>query len=534
MKIFANARVHTLVSPSDVHEAVLVDAGKIVECGTRAALRERAPHAAEIDCGGKVLIPGLVDAHIHALSTAATLDQVDLSSARSLDQAVHLIKAHESTLADGQWLTGGKWDANKWTDADRPDRKLLDQLIPDRPVAVWSVDLHTLWLNGAALDAVGIDDSTPDPRGGRIVRDDNGHATGVLREDAATIAERQFPVAPRQERVKLMNRAQKEWLAQGITGVHDFDGNASREAWEGLIESDQLLLKVVKYLRLDEWEWAKETCWRTGERVGNRFIKGGLKLFSDGALGSHTCHMCHPFPQPRLDGSPNYGLPIASQDVLVDQINEAYSHGIGVAIHAIGDQANRDVLRALQRTAQGAPVAPRVEHVQFIQESDIALMAELGAVASMQPRHCISDIPLLPQVENNPGLVAYPWKQSLEAGIPLAFGSDAPVEPTTPWAAIYAAMTRADIGGDPATSFQPHNRISAYDALVAHTRGTAVAVGLEKETGTLAPGMDADFIVIDSDPLRSIGNSEAALFEQAESIRDTTVELTVVAGQEVL
>lgn len=532
MRIYANARVHTLKSPTDTHEAILVDAGKVVAVGRLAQLRERAPGAPEVDCGGQVLIPGLIDAHIHALSTAATLDQVDLSSARTLSEAVDLMVTHEKMLGAGQWLRGGKWDANRWSDVDAPDRKLLDELIPDRPVAVWSVDLHTLWLNGAALDEVGIDDDTPDPRGGRIVRDESGRATGVLREDAATIAERQFPVVPLAERVELLNRAQREWLAQGITGVHDFDGKASREAWEGLIRSDQLLLKVVKYLRLDEWDWAKKAGWRTGDRINDRFIKGGLKLFSDGALGSQTCHMCHPFPQPRPDGSANYGLPIASQDVLVDQIMEAYTHGIGVAIHAIGDQANRDVLRALQRTQGQAPVAPRVEHVQFIQESDIELMAGLGAVASMQPRHCISDIPLLPIVANNPGLIAYPWKQCLESQIPLAFGSDAPVEPTTPWAAIYAAVTRADIGGDRSTSFQPDNRISVFEALVAHTSGAAHAAGLEGETGLLAEGLDADFIVIDSDPFVPTGDSDDALFEVAESIRDTTVQLTVTAGEE--
>lgn len=533
MRIYANARVHTLKSPTDVYEALLVDAGKVVAVGTVAQLKERAPGAPEVDCGGKVVIPGLVDAHIHALSTAATLDQVDLSSARTLPEAVSLMVDYHRTLAPGRWLRGGKWDVNKWSDVDAPNRALLDELIPDRPVAVWSVDLHTLWLNGAALDAVGIDDETPDPRGGRIVRDESGRATGVLLEDAATLAERQFPVEPLDERIQQMNRAQREWLAQGITGVHDFDGNASREAWEGLISADQLRLKVVKYLRLDEWDWAKESGWRTGDRVTDRFIKGGLKLFSDGALGSRTCHMCHPFPQLRVDGTANYGLPIASQDVLVEQIAEAYLHGIGVAIHAIGDQANRDVLRALQKTAGEAPVAPRVEHVQFIQESDIPVMAQLGAIASMQPRHCISDIPLLPMVENNPGLVAYSWKQSLAAGIPLAFGSDAPVEPTSPWAAIYAAMTRADISGDKSTSFQPHNRISAYDALVAHTAGAARAAGLADETGMLVPGMDADFIVIDSNPFADPGDSEESLFAVAESVRDTTVELTVAAGEEV-
>lgn len=549
MKIYANARVHTLTARDDVHEALVVDNGTVAFTGPLAQAREFASGAEEVDCGGNVIVPGLVDAHIHAIATAGGLKEVDLRSAQSLAEAVERIVKHEQSMPEGQWLTGGRWDANTWTDASEPNRELLDQLIPNRPVAVWSIDFHTLWLNGAALAAVGIDDDTPDPRGGRIVRDADGKATGVLREDAATIAERSIPVAPREARVDSMRTAQQTWLSEGLTGVHDFDGNASREAWEGLIAADDLKLKVVKYLRLDEWEWAKESEWRTGGRTGDRFIHGGLKLFSDGALGSHTCHMTHPFPVPGHDGQPNYGLPIASQDVLVEQILDAYDHGISAAIHAIGDQANRDVLNAFQRTEPQRRAAAekynslmrsRIEHAQFMQEKDIDLMVSLGVVASMQPRHCISDIPLLPQVENNPGLLAYPWQELDQAGIVLAFGSDAPVEPSNPWAAIYASMTRADISGDPATTFQADKRISAYSALWAHTAGAAFAGGIESEAGVLAPGMDADFIVIDSDPFNAEGGngltgeyaSEEALFAHATAVRDTQVQLTVTAGQE--
>lgn len=548
MQIFANATVYTLAHPDDCHEALVVDGGKVAYVGSLAEARDLAPGSHEVDCGGSIIIPGLVDSHIHAISTAATLTQVDLRTATSLDEAVRRIADHASTMTGQAWVTGGRWDANKWNDTGEPNRELLDQLVPDRPVAVWSIDFHTLWLNGAALNAVGIDDHTPDPRGGRIVRDSHGKATGVLKEDAATVAERTIPHDPLDRRVAQMDAGQKRWLAEGITTVHDFDSTASRQAWEELDRAGNLDIRVVKYLRLDEWEWAKNNMWRTGDRYSDRYLKGGLKLFSDGALGSHTCHMTTAFNEHHPE--PNYGLPIASPDVLIGQITDAHEHGVATAIHAIGDQANRDVLTAYRATADiadrarrhfGTVLRNRIEHAQYVQDTDLADFSSLGIIAAMQPRHCISDIPLQTHLSESPGRRAYPWKDLRESGAILAFGSDAPVEPTTPFGGIYAAMTRADIAGDPATTFQADKRISTWDAIRAHTTGSAYAAGLERETGTLTPGMNADFIAIDVDPFRAPGgngitgayDSESALFDHGLAVRDAHVSLTVVNGQVV-
>ncbi|WP_221891839.1 amidohydrolase [Corynebacterium anserum] len=570
MKIFANARVYTMSHSSSqmrtgqytgetLAEALIVEGDKISFVGSvaetrdfvRSRLRDNS-RVEEIDCGGGVILPGFVDAHIHAMATAASRCEVDLRDCRSMREAAHRIVEHARRLPVGQWVTGGRWDANAWNDVVEPHRALLDELLPDRPVAVWSVDFHTLWLNAAALDYVGIDDATPDPPGGCIVRDERAAITGVLKEEAAMRAARRFPVVPLAARIEQLRQAQQAWLAEGIIGVHDFDGGNSREAWRGLNASGELLLHVVKYLRVEEWEDAVMSGWKTGNREGSRFVQGGLKLFSDGALGSQTCHMSHPFPQPARDGSLNYGLQVSSRDTLADQVCQAYQRGISVAIHAIGDQANHNVLhtflrtepqrlKAMQRT--GVPLRPRLEHAQFMQLADVRLAAKLGVIASMQPRHCISDIPLLPLVEHNPGLVAYPWKDLSEKGVTIAFGSDAPVEPTNPFAAIYAAMTRASIDGDPSTSFQPDRRISAYDAVRAHTVGAAYAAGIEQDTGVLAAGKNADFIIVDTDPFVTDewgGNgmsgtypSEESLFAHASAVRDTSVNMTIAAGRVV-
>ncbi len=552
MRLFTNARVHTFDPAHPQAQAILTDGETIVAVGDHEQLAGTAtgtntPLTRDdiVDLDGAVVIPGFVDAHIHAMSCADALAQVDLRATRSQAQAVEAIRTYAASLPVGMWVSGGHWDCNRWVEAAQPDRALLDAAVPDRPVAVWSIDYHTLWCNGAALAAAGIDDTTPDPRGGQIVRGAAGRATGILREDAATIVERQLPRPPRDIEADRMASAQRNWLAEGLTGVHDIDGEYSREAWLALRERGDLDMRVVKYLRLEELDWAIDSGWKTGG--GDAwFHHGGLKLFSDGALGSQSSYMSQPYPHAPGD-EPRRGMQIATEDVLVAQIEGALAHDIGTAVHAIGDQANHHVLSAYARTSAanaaaearlGHPLRRRIEHAQFVQPADVARFAALGIVASMQPRHCISDLHLLRTLQPDPQLAAYAWADLAAAGAPLAFGSDGPVEPSTPFAAIYAAMTRADIDGDPATAFQPWRRISAYRAIEAHTSGAAFAAGREAHTGRLSAGMEADFIAIDTDPLRAAGlNSqtgvyadEDARFAHALAIRDTRVQHTVVGG----
>lgn len=277
-------------------------------------------------------------------------------------------------------------------------------------------------------------------------------------------------------------------------------------------------------------------------------------------------------PEDALSNEPpeaNYGIAQMSEDDLFENARLATEAGISVAIHAIGDQANHHVLNVFERLRQTTeeaeerferPLRHRVEHAQFIQPADVARFKELDVIASMQPRHCISDLHLLHLIDESAQLAAYAWPDLLDAGAHVAFGSDGPVEPANPFAAIYAAMTRANISGDASTSFQPGRRLSAVEAFRQHTQGPAYAAGLEDRRGYLAPGMDADFILVDTDPCAAEGlsdsagandgsdgasgsrsainhdgllgyESEAALFAHAEAIRDTRVVLTVVGGQ---
>ena len=594
-RLFANGRVHAFAGvggrPAAVPRSGEVwrarrlprpcswSDGRVVAVGVRhvncATVRVRR-RSSEVDLEGRVVLPGFVDAHLHAVSTASTIAEVDIRQVRSLRAAVDTVAAHAATLPPGEWVTGGRWDANTWDmgrgGSYQPDRELLDEAVPDRPVALWSIDYHTLWLNGAALEAVGIHDDTPNPVGGEIVRDGSGRATGILREDAATIAERAMPALSLEQRAANMRIAQRKWLAEGLTGVHDIDGAASQEAWDALRADDGLLMRVVKYLRLDELEWARAVGWRTGDQVGRRRTASHGDAGGRAVLGrprprrvvrprrpqavlrwsAGVADLVHDRSVPPASRarttSPTTACRSRARTCSSNRSRRPCRRAFSLAVHAIGDRANHHVLSAFSRTRAasraaeeryGRPLRHRIEHAQFVRPEEVQLFAQMGVVASMQPRHCISDLHLLESLKPDPRLAAYAWKDLLAAGAPVAFGSDGPVEPTDPFAAIYAAMTRADFGGDPATTFEPGRRIPARDAIAAHTSGAAYAAGLEGSVGTLAPGMAADLIAVDVDPLRADGGSgvtgeyasEAALFEHAEAVRDATVHLTAVAGE---
>ncbi|WP_152345777.1 amidohydrolase [Brevibacterium sp. CFH 10365] len=559
-------------------DAILVDGETIVAVGTRAELLDIAAAQSsttaalasaggvgattvipgleidEIDCSGQVILPGFVDGHIHSVMYADSLTDLDLSQTKSLTEAVAAIRERADSLPVGSWVVGSGWDLNKWDVPDYPDRTLLDAEVPDHPVAMWSLDLHTLWANAHALEIAGIDAATPDPSGGSFVRDDDGQLTGLVREDATDLVARFIPEPSREEQVERLATTQELFLSQGLTGIHDFDGIAATLGWSDLHEAGRQDMRVTLFLRSPEVSWAIETGWHTGD--GDDWLQcGGLKLFSDGALGSHTSHMSSPFPDSEGETG-NFGIAQMTEDELFDQAHIATEAGISVAIHAIGDQANHHVLAVYERLrdiTQAAeekfdrPIRHRVEHAQFIQPTDVTRFAELGVLASMQPRHCISDLHLLHLIDESAQLAAYAWPDLLDAGAHVVFGSDGPVEPANPFAAIYAAMTRADISGDASTTFQAHRRLGAVEAIRLHTQGSAFAAGLEDRRGYLAPGMDADFILVDTDPCVAEGlnpdaaaagpdgllgyDSEEALFAHAEAIRDTRVALTVVGGE---
>ncbi|MFI6818325.1 amidohydrolase [Nonomuraea sp. NPDC050328] len=513
IRVYRNAAIHTGVAGAPPARALAVDGEHVLAVGTEAEVRAAAGAGAElVDLAGAAVLPGLYDAHIHTAQYANSLGAVDLRDARSLEEALALVAEHAARLRPGQWLFGGRWNANTWTPPQEPDRYALDSVCPDRPIVLPNVDGHSVWANSAALRLAGIDASTPDPAGGEIVRDQYGEPTGILRE-SASYPLRALMVEPGlRERLLL---AQEELLALGLTSVHDIDGEDCREAYLDLRDSGLLKIRVHKAIPATHLDAAIAEGRRTGQ--GDDWVRTGpVKIFSDGALGSHTCHMSQAF----AGDAANHGIAVTPYDELVALFRKAAGAGIAVATHAIGDRANHLVLDAYEALGATPGLRHRIEHAQHLRPADLTRMARLGVVASMQPVHCTSDIDLVDSLLAGHDLASYAWRGMLNAGVALAFGSDAPVEHPNPFAALHAAATRTRADGTPTGGWQPEQRLSMAEAITAHTLGAAYAAGEQDRKGVLAPGRLADFIAVDTDPY----------LEPAAAVLRTHVITTVVGG----
>lgn len=495
--LFRHPRIHRLDGRGGIAEAMLVVDGVIADIGVADAVAGRAPRGAVVrDLPGEAVVAGFHDAHIHTASLARSLDELDVRDARSLADALTRIDAHVRTLPGDGWVVGGRWDANGWPDGP-PTRAALDAVVPHRPACLSSVDGHSAWVNTEALRRAGIDAATPDPIGGRIERDAAGTPTGLLRETAAdAVASRAARESPA-ELTALLDRAQGMLLSQGVTHVTDFDGEDARDAYLRLKDAGRLRLRVHKGTPADALEEAIAAGRRTGAG-DDWFTNGPVKLFSDGALGSHTAHMGEDFA-----GEPgNHGIEVLDPGELDRLVGMAVAAGIAVATHAIGDRANARVLDAYSRAhaaADRAGVRLRVEHAQHLAPADVARFARLGVIASQQPTHWATDVPLVSRLLQGRDLDSYAWSALRDAGAVVAFGSDAPVEPSAPLHGIRDAVVRSTAASPvgPEPGVRP---LGAEEALLAYTAAPAYAAGLDGRVGRLDVGMLADFVVLDSDP----------------------------------
>jgi predicted amidohydrolase YtcJ len=479
-------------------DAILADHGTIIAMGPRNALREMASGVSEIALPGAAVVAGFHDAHIHAGSVARDLASVDLRAARSLDAALDTLRSHLLNRPGSEWVTGGYWDANHWP-SGLPNRHELDEVCADRPIALASVDGHSVWVNSLGLRLAGIDAASPDPVGGLILRGADGREpTGILRESACDavreLSERDLdPSLP-----ELLEQAQERLLAMGLTHITDFDEDVTRLSFERLRAEGRLKLRVHKGIPQVDLDRAIAEGWRTGR--GDRWITTGpVKLFSDGALGSHSAHMLSDF----ADDPGNQGVEVLPVEELVALVTRANSAGIAVATHAIGDRANRNVLDAYAAAVaitRRAGLRNRVEHAQHIGRGDVARFAALGVIASLQPTHCTTDFRLAGRRIGERDLANYAWRSLLDAGAHVAFGSDAPIEPANPMYGVHAAVTRQNRDGEPDRGFEPHERVGVGEALSLFSAGSAYAAGLESVTGRIAEGQYADFVALDADP----------------------------------
>jgi predicted amidohydrolase YtcJ len=513
--------IHTLAE-GVTGNALLVDRGRVRAVDRLDALRTRVPAAQVIDFGAATLTPGLTDAHIHITEWAVARQEVDLAPARSPQDAAQLIARQGRPRASG-WLLGRGWNPHHW-DGEYPHRTVLDAVVPDRPAAFQSHDMHGLWVNSRALERVGIDATTPDPPGGRIVRDARGNPSGTLLENAALLVMRGIPAPTDAEVSAAVLEAQRQLHQFGITAIHSLPGFHLIEPQPLRIlqimqERDQLRLRVLQHLALDQLEAARALGLRSG--WGDEWLRlGGIKMFLDGALGSRTAWLRTPYVN-----SSDCGVRVLPESEFRLAVQHAAHAGLSSTVHAIGDAAVTLALDVLTDDAAQAGTLPnRIEHVQCCPPDRFDKVARAGIICSMQPCHlitdwCAADRHWGPERARN----TYAFASLAQRRAILAFGSDAPVEPCDPRLGFYAAVQRLDLTGQPAGGWFPQERIAMSEVLRAYTVGPARAAGAGDWQGRLAPGFVADFVVWDRDPLASAGADLLSLHVLATGVAGTIV-----------
>lgn len=487
--LFRHRRIWTGSAASPWVTGLLVEDGRIVATGSDLS----ADHT--VDLPGELVVPGLHDAHIHTGWMARSMADVDLRPTRSLDEALAKVAAHAASRPPGEWLFGGWWDMNLWTPSVWPDRWALDTVSGDHPVALSSRDGHSMWANSAALQAIGVSPDTPDPDGGAIDRTADGEPTGLLREAAGRGLEALQTTDLGGDLAVLLPRLQEHLLSLGVTAVTDIDGEDVRAAYLAMAAGGDLAMRVVKCLPVTALEVAIADGRRSGD--GDDWVRTGpMKIFSDGALGSHSCDMHHGF----TGDEDNHGIEVTDSDALWQLASRATAHGIAVTTHAIGDRANTRVLDVYERLRAAVVSLPlRIEHAQHVARADVARFADLDVIASVQPTHATSDMDLADDLLGTHDLVQYGARTFIDAGVLTAFGTDAPVELPDPMATLYAAVTRQRTDGTPPGGWHAEERVSLAQAIAAHTTGSWRAAGGFTSAGVLAAGQLADFVALDTD-----------------------------------
>jgi predicted amidohydrolase YtcJ len=509
VRLLTAATIHTGETDAPAATALAWDdaSGRVLAVGERAALRGRYPLATVTDLGDATVVPGLIDAHAHLMFLGATLMQADLSGATSKAEIIARLQRFAADNPDG-WLLGNGWDQNQWAQTDFPTAADLDAAFPARPVWLGRIDGHAGWANSAALRALAQQPGQRalagrwQPAGGRIVRDARHQPSGVFIDGAMELVRTAIPAPGEAAREQMLARALRKAVSQGLTGVHDM--GVSREdlaLMRRFADAGRLPLRIDAYADGNAEALADLCAHGAYRHPGGRLEMQGVKLFMDGALGSRGAALLADYS----DDPHNRGLLVTSPDAFDVAVRKADGCGLQVATHAIGDRGNRIALDTYARVLGDGKSRDhrwRIEHAQVVALADIPRFAALGVIASMQPTHATSDMGWA-QDRVGPERIqgAYAWRRMLASGAHLALGSDFPVEQVDPRLGLYAAVTRQDRAGQPPGGWLPDQRLSAAEALRGFTADAAWAGHDEAEVGRLQPGLRADFVVLDRDPL---------------------------------
>lgn len=489
-----SGRIYTQDPEYPFFQAMAIADGRIQWLGNNDDLYAIPSDRYEIiDLAGQTVLPGFCDAHMHFGYWAATLDQINVHGCKSYRQVLNKLKQAAQNLKRGEWLTGTGWQHDQWKEGVWPHRDDLDKIAPANPAAISSHDEHCMWLNSAALKKIKIDENTADPEGGEISRDKNGRLTGILKEKATGMAYRSIPHPKGKKAHDLLERAQRKCHQLGITALSSFDSVEGFHALQEYHRKTGFKLRIAYYLPsrfLDE----AVTLGLVSGLGDDRLKIMGVKFFADGALGSQTALMFKPY-----DGSDNCGIAQMTVEELSEGVRRADRAGLYAAIHAIGDRANYNAYSAIKNAVGRGRKnhRHRIEHCQVLRRAEIAKFAEIGVIGSVQPCHILQDIDLIHKYWGKRGRYAYAFKSMQNAGITLAFGSDAPIEQPGPLWNIYCAVTRSrPADGQP---FYPAEKIGVEEAVRAHTANGAYALGWEKQFGSITVGKYADIVIINRD-----------------------------------
>ncbi|KQM17282.1 metal-dependent hydrolase [Sphingomonas sp. Leaf24] len=499
---------------------ILIDRdGKVVRLVPKG---EKAPKKLDwrSDMGGRVVMPGMIDAHGHVMSLGYRALELDLSNTKSLADAQAAIQSYARSNGNRQWIVGGGWNQEAWGLGRFPTAAELDAAAGDKPVLLERADGHAVWANGAAMKAAGITAKTVAPAGGRIELLPNGQPSGVFVDNAASLFDAAKPKPSPRERNAAFLKAQDMLLSNGITATADM--GTSVDDWlvfRRMGDIGQLRVRIMSYAAGLEPALTIAGAGPTPWLYGDRLRMGGIKLYADGALGSRGAWLKAPY----ADAPKQSGLSFINDTTLLNLLSRGTMDGFQFAIHAIGDRANRQVLDAIDELAASYKDDRRwrIEHAQVLDPADLPRLGKNGIIASMQPVHATGDRTMA-EARLGPARLtgAYAWATVLRDGGRLAFGSDYPVEHPNPFIGWAAAFTREDANGQPPGGWRPEEKVTREQAWKAFTQDAAFAGFAEQRFGSLLPGQKADFLVVDRDPVAA----------SAADLRATRVIETWVGG----
>jgi predicted amidohydrolase YtcJ len=535
--VLLNGKIVTMDEANSKVEALAITADSITALGSKAEIEEYIGELTEvIDLKGKLAIPGFIESHAHFKSLGSTQMKLDLTGADNWDEIIAMVVNEAERVGPGEWILGRGWHQEKWDPVPEPNvnrypvHNVLSEAVPYNPVMLTHVSGHALFVNAKAMELAGINETTKDPRGGKIVRDENGNPIGVFEEEAENLIERVFniyrsqktPEQIKQDSVRAILLANEECLVNGITTFHDAGTSFEMiDLFKELIDSNKIGVRLYMMI-YDNMKELKEKIsdYRMIGYGDNQLTVRAIKKYVDGALGSRGAWLLAPYD----DLTDHYGLSVTSLKKLRETAELAIENGIQLCIHSIGDRGNREVLNIYEKTFKSHPEQKdlrwRIEHAQHLSKNDLPRFAELGIIASMQGVHCTSDAVFVPARLGNyrAKTGAYVWRDLIDAGVTVCNGTDAPVEKVNPILNYYSTVTRKLEDG---TEFYPEQKMTRMEALKSYTINGAYAAFEENIKGSLVPGKLADITVLSKDILTI----------PDEEILNTKVLYTIIGGK---